>query len=206
MAAVIRAALVKQGIEIEEIPETVHGEPVKSYELDEPPQRVLFHAQGVVRSLEHPTEKRITKLCGECGDPFTTNYYSVGFCSTLCLEIKCKRDFGLAWKPHARLKKEKWEVVAQPEIVPIQALRAMKMIVAKVESDLGYPIEIDEQAFSSLPSGLLRQDSRSESEPSSASSSPQEVSSALPEEIPPIPAPEEPEPEDVDLDAWLYAD
>lgn len=145
-----------------------NGDPVTAVELDDSPQRQLFHAQGVVKSLEHPTEFRITKRCKHCGDPFTTNYYSVAYCSILCGEYDCKKYFGLAWRPNARIKKERWEVLAEPEIVTWQALKAMKLIVARVESDLGHPIEIDEQAFSRLPSGLLK-----EEQPSSVSESPQ---------------------------------
>jgi hypothetical protein len=33
----------------------------------------------------------------------------------------------------------------------------MKMIVSRVEADLGHPIEIDEQAFSRIPSGVLKE-------------------------------------------------
>lgn len=141
-----------------------NGDPVTSAELDDSPQRQMFHAQGVVKSLEYPTEFRITKRCKHCGDPFTTNYYSVAYCSILCGEYDCKKHFGLAWRPNARIRKERWEVLAEPEIVTLQALKAMKLIVARVEADLGHPIEIDEQAFSQLPSGLLKAE-----QPSSAS-------------------------------------
>lgn len=147
------------------------GEPVQSHELDDSLQRQMFHAQAVVKSLEHPTEFRITQKCKECGDPYTTNYRATAYCSMLCAEYNLKKHFGLAWRPHARIKKERWEVLAEPEIVTLQALRAMKLIVARVESDLGYPIEIDEQAFSRLPSGLLKE------EPLSSAS-----------ELPPVPA------------------
>ena len=164
-AAMLAEILAKHNVATPESELTVHnGDPVTSAELDDSPQRQLFHAQGVIKSLEHPTEFRITKRCKHCGDPFTTNYNAVAYCSTLCGEYHMKKHFGLAWRPHARIKKERWEVLAEPEIVTLQALKAMKLIVARVESDLGHPIEIDEQAFSQLPSGLLKAE-----QPSSAS-------------------------------------
>jgi len=161
-------------------PETTHGEPVKSHELDDTPQRVLFRGQGVLRSLEMPTEERLTKVCKyeDCGNVFTSNYYSVAYCSILCCEQELKKTYGLAWTPHARIRKERWEVRAEPEMIPMRALQAMKMIVARVEADLGRPIEIDEQAFSQIPQGILK-----ESELSSAFELP-EVLPESPQHLP----------------------
>lgn len=196
----IKSLLKQHNIEAPELPETTHGEPTQDYEMDDSPQRQLFHAQGVVKSLEYPLASRITKVCKHCGDPFTTNYYSVAYCSILCGELDCKKHFGLAWKPHARIKKERWEVLAEPEIVTMRALQAMKMIVARVEADLGHPIEIDQQAFSQLPSGLLR-----EEQPSSASEL-QLVPALPPEDKKTTPVqPLQLQEEEDDSLAWLYA-
>lgn len=200
LSALILKMAAEQGIVPD--PQTVHGNPVDPKELDDKPQRVLFHGQAVLRSLEHPTETRLTKVCKECGDPFTSNYHSVAYCSTLCCEIACKRDFGLAWTPHSRIKKQKWEVRAEPEIVSLQALKAMKLIVAKVEADLGRPIEIDEQAFSKLPSGLLKESSLPSASESPSASEPPE---ALPLGTPTMKAPQEPSSESLDLDSFLDA-
>lgn len=171
--AMLAAILAEHGIKKPE-PETVHGEPVKSHELDDTPQRVLFRGQGVLRSLEMPTEERLTKVCKyrECGNVFTSNYYSVAYCSVLCCEQELKKEYGLAWTPHARIRKERWEVRAEPEMIPMRALQAMKMIVARVEADLGRPIEIDSQAFSQIPSGILKPETEKESKSLSASELP----------------------------------
>lgn len=177
----LKQLLAEHGIAKEDALEVANGEPVQSHELDDPPQRVMFRGQGVLRSLEYPNEARLTRVCKspDCGAYFVTNYYSVAYCSILCMEQDLKKYFGLAWKPHARIKKERWEVQAEPEMIPMQALQAMKMIVTRVETDLGRPIEIDEQAFSQLPSGVL-----SEKKPSSASSQSQEV-------LPPLDIPQD---------------
>lgn len=158
-AAMLRALLAEHGVVQPEDSLIVHeSDPVTAQELDDSPQRQMFHAQAVVKSLEHPTEFRITQKCKECGDPYTTNYRATAYCSMLCAELHLKKHFGLAWRPHARIKKERWEVLAEPEIVPLKALQAMKLILTRVEADLGHPIEIDEQAFSRLPSGLLKEE------------------------------------------------
>lgn len=173
-AAMLKEILSQHGVVDDSLQglETTHGDPLDSKELDDPPQRQMFHGQGVVRSLEFPTEFRITKVCKNCKDPFTTNYYSVAYCSLLCCEIDLKKHFGLAWKPHARISKERWEVLAEPEIVTYKALQAMKMIVDRVEADLGHPIDYSEQAFSRLPQGLLKEEL------------PSEVSESLPDQEP----------------------
>jgi hypothetical protein len=175
--AMLAAILAEHGVKNTE-PETTHGTPVTANELDDSPQRVAFRGQAVLRSLEFPSEERLTKVCKneDCGNVFVSNYHSVAYCSVLCMEIKLKKHFGLAWTPHARIKKERWEVRAEPEMIPMRALQAMKMIVARVEADLGRPIEIDQQAFSRIPSGILKEnteDSEKESESPSASEIPE---------------------------------
>ncbi len=139
---------------------TNHGEPVTKEELDDTPQMVMFRAQGILRSMDCPTEIRLTRICKneDCGEFFATNYASVAYCSIVCCEYSLKKHFGLAWKPNARIKRERWEIRTEPEIISMQALKAMKMIVARVESDLGHPIPIEQQAFSQVPSGLLKKE------------------------------------------------
>jgi hypothetical protein len=146
-----------------------HGEPISPEELDDTPQMVMFRAQGILRSMDCPTEVRLTRICKneDCMDFFATNYASVAYCSILCCEQHLKKHFGLAWKPNARIKKERWEIRTEPEIISMKALQAMKMIVDRVELDLGHPIPIEQEAFSQLPSGLLKKEK--ELQPSSAS-------------------------------------
>jgi len=201
--------LAKHGVKTPEKDLKVeHGEPVQPKELDDSPQRVMFHAQGILRSMDCPTEVRLTRICKneECEYPiFTTNYASEAYCSILCAEIHLKKYFGLAWKPSARIKRERWEIRTEPEIIPMQALQAMKMIVDRVELDLGHPIPIDEEAFSRLPSGLLKPE---ELQPSSASESlPVSLVLHPVSDSPQNPAPKVlPPPEEDDLLSSLFAD
>jgi hypothetical protein len=148
-----------------------HGDPVTQEELDDTPQMVMFRAQGILRSMDCPTEVRLTRICKneDCMDIFATNYASVAYCSIVCCEYALKKHFGLAWKPNARIKRERWEVRTEPEIISMKALQAMKMIVDRVELDLGHPIPIEQEAFSQLPSGLLKKE---ELQPSSVSELP----------------------------------
>lgn len=202
-AAAIAAILAQHGVVDDSLHglETTHGDPVDAKELDDSPQRQMFHGQGVIKSLEFPTEFRITKRCKECKDPFTTNYYSVAYCSLLCCELDLKKHFGLAWKPHARIAKERWEVLAEPEIVTYKALQAMKMIVDRVEADLGHPIDYEERAFSRLPQGLLKEEL-----PSLASELLPAQEHPL-SDIQTIPVQEEySAPEEDDSLAWLFAE
>lgn len=150
--------LAQHGIKTPESVLTVeHGDPVTSKELDDSPQQVMFHAQGVLRSLDCPTEVRLTRICknDECRDIFATNYASVAYCSNLCCAYDLKKYFGMSWKPNARIKKETWEIRTEPEIIPMRALQAMKMIVDRVELDLGHPIPIEPLASS--PRSLVGQ-------------------------------------------------
>jgi hypothetical protein len=209
----LKSLLAEHGIE-NPLPETTHGAPVTDEDLDDSPQRVLFRGQGVLRSLECPTEERLTKVCKneDCKNVFTSNYHSVAYCSIICCEYALKKHYGLAWRPSSRIQRERWEVRAEPEMIPMRALQAMKMIVARVENDLGYPIEIDQKAFEKIPSGILKPESSSvshkPSEPlleeplSSASESEQAL---LLSDKKKAQAPMEPEPEESDLDSWLFA-
>lgn len=103
-----------------------------------------FRAEGILYSLEYPLSPRVTKTCKrqECGRPFLTNYAAVAYCGNECLALDLRQHFGIAWVPHNRVKKEKWEVRAPAQIIPLQALLAMKTIVAQAEADLGYQLEL----------------------------------------------------------------
>lgn len=184
--------------------------------LKDTPQRVSFRGQAVLRSLAYPEAERITRVCSRegCGNVYTTNYWAVAYCSNECMEYRLKHEYGMSWIPHAQMKKERWEVRTEPEMIPMQALKAMKMIVSRVEHDLGHPIEIDELSFSKLPPGLLRP---SEKKSPSASESPEASYSEesfqapqedhLPLDTQIIPAQSEPlQQEEDDLLSLLFAD
>ena len=166
--------------------------PIPKEKREDTPQRVAFRGQAVLNSLESPSLEKITRVCARkvCGRYYTTNYYAVAYCSNECMQITLKEKYGLAWIPSADMKKERWEVKAEPEMIPMQALIAMKMIVSRVEYDLGHPIEYPELAFSQLPPGLLRP---SEKKPSLASESDEELLSLL-DESPLSSTPKDPAP------------
>lgn len=111
---------------------------------NETPETQRFRAEGILYSLEYPLSPRVTKVCKreECKRPFLANYASVAYCGNECLALDLRQHFGIAWVPHNRVKKEKWEVRAPAQIIPLQALLAMKTIVAQAEADLGYQLEL----------------------------------------------------------------
>jgi hypothetical protein len=206
----IAGLLAEQGITPDEIPQTVHGEPTQEHEMDDSPQRILFRAQGVLRSLEFPLEERLVRTCKNegCGAYYTTNYRAVAYCSMLCAEQDLKKYFGLAWKPHARIKKERWEVLTEPTMIPMQALQAMKLIVTQVESQLGRPIDFEPELFARGQKQLSASESPLEQKSEELPSS---VSELLQVELPPLDkkiAPVQLEPSSEvpdDLDSWLFS-
>jgi hypothetical protein len=111
---------------------------------NETPETQRFRAEGILYSLEYPLSPRVTKVCKreECKRPFLSNYAAVAYCGNECLALDLRQHFGIAWVPHNRVKKEKWEVRAPAQIIPLQALLAMKTIVAQAEADLGYQLEL----------------------------------------------------------------
>jgi hypothetical protein len=207
MASLLAEHGIEQPVELE----TKHGESVQPYELDDPPQRIMFRGQGVLRSLEYPLEERLTQTCKneDCGAYYTTNYRAVAYCSILCTEQDLKKKFGLAWRPHARIRRERWEVYTEPTMIPMQALQAMKLIVSQVESQLGRPIDFEPSLFSqkhSEKSSSVSQQSvvEKKEEPLSLAS---ELLPALPPlSNPPSPVRLEPSQEEPDdLDSWLFS-
>jgi hypothetical protein len=70
-------------------------------------------------------------------------YKSVGYCSNECAVIHLRKHFGIAWKPNS-LRKEKWQIQAEPKTIPLKALQAMKAIVAQAEADLGFELVLPE--------------------------------------------------------------
>lgn len=113
-------------------------------EKKDPPELVQFRGEAVLYALEFPLSPRVTKVCKQCEEPFQSYYKSVGWCSQECRIRALREHFGLSWSPNRELKKEKWEVRAEPRTIPLKALQAMKAIVAQAEADLGYSLVLPE--------------------------------------------------------------
>jgi hypothetical protein len=134
-------------------------------EKKDPPELVQFRGEAVLYALEYPLSPRVTKVCSSCKEPFQSYYKSVGHCSQECRVRALREHFGLAWSPNRELKKEKWEVRAEPRTIPLKALQAMKAIVAQAEADLGYSIVLPEiQPFVPKSSYWRNQDTAFSSE------------------------------------------
>lgn len=101
---------------------------------------VDMRGQGVLEFLAYPSVDKIAKYCRRCGEPFATNYRNVAYCSRHCIELHLKEKYGLAWFPAGDLKKERWEYQEEPQLIPMQALVAMKELVMDVERRLGSSI------------------------------------------------------------------
>lgn len=125
-------------------------DPVVVAESVDPPDTVHFRAEGALYSLEYPLSRMLTRRCKECNDPFRTNYQGQAYCGNACMAEHLRKHFGIAWTPSNRVKKERWEIRVPAQVIPLQALLAMKTIVAQAEADLGYPLElpVDVKPFS----------------------------------------------------------
>lgn len=135
----VAALLAKYGVsqtEFEVMPD--------AEEKKDPPERVAFRGEAVLYALEYPLSPRITKVCKECKDPFSSYYKAVAYCSQDCTIRALRRHFGINWKPNRELKKERWETRGEPRLIPLKALQAMKAIVAQAEADLGFELVLPE--------------------------------------------------------------
>lgn len=132
--------LREQNIKLDEV-----GKNPTEADLQDAPQRTDFRGEAVLISLRYPTAEKIVKTCKResCKQVFTSNYQAVGYCSRRCLELDLKEQYGIAWRPANDLRKERWEILEEPMMIPEKALVAMKSLVLDVERRLGRPIEID---------------------------------------------------------------
>lgn len=113
------------------------------HDLKDSAQRTDFRGQAVIVSLAYPTVDKIVKHCKRCNDVFSSNYPNVAYCSRHCIELYLKEHYGISWRPHGDLKKERWEILEEPQIVPMQAMVAMKEFILDVEKRLGHSIQVE---------------------------------------------------------------
>ena len=183
--------------------------------MDDTPEDIRVEGEWVLYSLQYPLSPRVTKTCTRCGHPFQSNYKGVSCCSNRCVVEELRERFGLSWTPANRRSKEKWEVTVPAAVIPYEALRAMKKLVAQAEADLGKPIEIGVpvEAFV-LPTSHVGKHSLvspstyelprlPESEPEKASELPQESLSR--NQVVLAPEDSKPEPPDSDPFAELFS-
>lgn len=110
--------------------------------MDETAEAQRLEGEWLLYSLKYPLSPRLTKLCARCGEPFQTNYQGMAHCSNKCCILELREKFGLDWKPANRRDKERWEPRIPASVIPSAALRAMKMLVAQAEADLGRPLDL----------------------------------------------------------------
>lgn len=174
-------------------------------DLKDSVQAVDFRGQAVLEYLSYPEVDKIAKHCRGCGDVFATNYRNVAYCSRHCIEKQLKERYGLAWFPAGDLKKERWEFQEEPQLVPMQALVAMKKLVMDVERRLGHSIPTESGEWDDQLPPLVQEKPREKelSAPKSPKDSeqpqiPAENLSRNPEQTVPS------EQSDSDLEDWLF--
>lgn len=155
-------------------------------DLKDSAQAVDFRGQAVLEYLSYPEVDKIAKHCRGCGDVFTSNYRNVAYCSRHCIELQLKERYGLAWFPAGDLKKERWEYQEEPQLVPMQALVAMKKLVMDVEKRLGHSIPTASGEWEDLPALPIQETIR---EKEQSLPEPSKVQKQLPTPVVPEPNP-----------------
>lgn len=175
-------------------------------DLEDSAQAVDFRGQGVLEFLAYPDVDKIAKHCRRCGEPFATNYRNVAYCSRHCIELHLKEKYGLAWFPAGDLKKERWEFQEEPQLIPMQALVAMKRLVMDVEKRLGSSIPTESGEWDNQLPPLVpeKQDEKEQSlpEPPEGLKQPQIPAEKNPSHIPELTVPSEQS--ESNLEDWLF--
>lgn len=115
------AELAKQqgvSLDIETIAEDNN---IKEYGEKEARALKIDEADAVLKSLHHP-HSLMMKTCRRCGEIFSTNYCSVGYCSVLCRKKGFEEEFGVPWSFTDKPAFGKYE---PPKVVSPDALKAL---------------------------------------------------------------------------------
>lgn len=139
----IKALLLKHGIENEVIEEAIAEAPTFQ-------DAVSRQGEAVLLFLEAPA-KFTAKLCKRCGEPFSTNYRYVAYCTDICRAKAISEQTGVKWdwlKP----EDERWGFKEPPLIIPPKAFKNLQLYVAVLQSRS--LLEIEPQSHEVLPDPL----------------------------------------------------
>lgn len=89
-------------------------------------QAISRQGEAVLLFLESPA-KFTTKQCKRCGEPFGTNYRSVGYCSDGCRARSMEEQLGIKWN-WLKPDEDRWGG-EPPLIIPPAALRKLQEYV-----------------------------------------------------------------------------
>lgn len=118
-------------VEVEDIKTLEENIPTRD-EVSEAKGDRLREADGVLRSLHYPHQLKV-KMCDWCGEPFQTNYCSVGMCSANCRKRYLEERFGLKWSP---VGKATWGEYEPPLIISAEATSQLERWAREFLSNL----------------------------------------------------------------------
>lgn len=102
-------------------------------------ERKKLGAEATLRHLIYPAIPFLTKDCKTCGHRFTTDYYSVAYCSNPCAK-EALRYYGIDWEDKP-LRKH-YGGAQPPGIITPDALEAMANLLKRAGYDVRRPSEI----------------------------------------------------------------
>ena len=149
-------------------------------------EAISRQGDAVLLFLENPA-KYTAKLCKKCGEPFGTNYRSVGYCSDRCRAKDMYEILGIKWD-YLKPLEERWGG-EPPLIIPPAALRKIQQFVEffagvqAIQTQRGNPPEL-------IPDPLLPQQTQVPDEQISDVS---QEAHTIPEQSPPELPPEQPD-------------
>lgn len=139
----IKKLLLKHGIDNEVIEEAIAEAPTFQ-------DAISRQGEAVLMFLETPA-KFTAKLCKRCGEPFSTNYRYVAYCTDQCRAKAISSQTGVAWdwlKPEL----ERWGFKEPPLIIPPEAFKNLQKYLNVLQSQ--NLTEIESQPPTILPDPL----------------------------------------------------
>ena len=121
----IKALLLKHGIEHEIIEEAIAEAPTFQ-------DAISRQGEAVLLFLEEPA-KFTAKLCKRCGEPFSTNYRYVAYCTDICRAKEISSQTGVSWD-WMKSENERWGFKEPPLVIPPQAFKKLQKYVAVLQS------------------------------------------------------------------------
>lgn len=117
------------GISLDELNKAAEPAPLHKERASR--EQSIHEANSLLVSLQWPSLELMSVACWECKELFLTNYHANVYCSQ-----RCYRDSllarGLKWNPDRTLA-EQWGNLEPPFMIPPEAIKAMRRLLAIVD-------------------------------------------------------------------------
>ena len=185
--ALFAALAVEQGVSLD-LETIAEDNNITGYGEKEARALKIDEADAVLKSLHHP-HSLMVKPCRRCGEIFSTNYCSVGYCSVTCRKKGLSEEFGIEWNFSSEPTFGKYE---PPKTVSPEALKALYKWATHLVKDYDELVSLQEmksQEHRRLQAEKAAQELAAEiesAEPLFAEPGPEPVSRPEPEEERPV--------------------